>query len=120
MADQRLTLAPGSEFHLSDFDPDDTGEYRSPKEARNQIKEAQSESDRMLRRTRERAEEIVEEAKKQAAEEVKLIIKKAEEEAARAVALLKEKNEIAKEEIRVTAEGKKSKAASFITGRVIG
>ena len=93
---------------------------KAEENARNQIKEAQSESDTMLRRTRERAEEIVEEAKKQAAEETKLIIKKAEEEAARAVVLLKEKNEIAREEIRATAEGNKSKAASFIIGRVVG
>jgi vacuolar-type H+-ATPase subunit H len=93
---------------------------KAEENAKNQINEAQSESDRMLRGTRERAEEIIEEAKKQAAEEAKLIIKKAEEEAAREVALLKEKNEVAKEEIRATAEGNKSKAASFIIGRVIG
>jgi PPK2 family polyphosphate:nucleotide phosphotransferase len=39
MADQPLALPPGSEFHLRDFDPDDTGEYRSPKEAKKQIKD---------------------------------------------------------------------------------
>ena len=88
--------------------------------ARNQIKEAQTESDRMLRQTREKAEGIIEEAKKQIAEEKQLVIKRAEAEAAKTVILLKEENEKAIEGIRTTAESNKSKAASFITGRVIG
>jgi len=93
---------------------------KAEEKTRNQIKETQAESDRMIRRAREKAEEIIEETKKQVAEETKLIIKKAEEEAARAFALLKEENQVAREEIRATAEGNRSKAASFIIGRVIG
>lgn len=93
---------------------------KAEENAKNQIMEAQSESDRILRINRERAEQIIEEANKQAAEKTKFIIKKAEEEAARAVALLKEENEMAREAIRAKAEGNRSKAASFIIGRIVG
>lgn len=93
---------------------------KAEENAKNQVKEAQAESDRMLRDTRVKAEEAAEEVKEQAAEEAKLTIQKAEEEAAQDVVLLKEKNEIAKREIRETAESNRAEAASFIIERVIG
>ena len=93
---------------------------KAEENAKNQVKEAQAESDRMLRDARVKAEEVAEEAKKQATEEAKLIVQKAEAEAAQEVVLLKEKNEITKQEIRETAENNRAQAASFIIGRVIG
>jgi PPK2 family polyphosphate:nucleotide phosphotransferase len=39
MADQPLTLPPGSEFHLTEFNPDHTGAYASAKEAKGRVKE---------------------------------------------------------------------------------
>jgi len=88
--------------------------------ARNNVSESQAEYDRMLRDARGKTEGIIAEAKKQIAEEKNLIIKKAEEEAAKIVAQLEKENETAREDIRATAEGNKSKAASFIIGRLIG
>ena len=88
--------------------------------AKNQVKEAQAESDRSLRDARGSAEGVVEEAKKQAVEEAKLIIQKAEQEAAHEVVLLKEKDELEKQKIRKTAGSNQAEAASFIIGRVIG
>ncbi len=93
---------------------------KAEENAKNQVEETQAESDRMLRDARGKAEELLEEAKKQVAVEAKLIIEKAEEEAAQEVVLLKEKNETAKQEIRKTAESNRAEAASFIIKRVIG
>ncbi len=92
---------------------------KTEESAKNKVKEAQAEYDRMSRNARVRAEELLEESKKQVAAEAKLITEKAEEEAAQEVMLLKEKNETAKEEIRKTAESNQAEAASFIIGRVI-
>jgi PPK2 family polyphosphate:nucleotide phosphotransferase len=39
MADQPLTLPPGSEFHLPEFNPGHTGAYASAKEAKGRVKE---------------------------------------------------------------------------------
>ena len=89
-------------------------------DAKNCISDAQANSDRILRAAREKVQELINNAKKQALEESNAIIKNAEAEAAKEVDILNGKNEKEIEKIRTIAESNKSKAASFIIGRIIG